>query len=76
MEESFAPKDTIDTRALAALAERSDVTGLTRLAGHGATLLATGVLLTTASGTGWLLPAMLAHGVTQLRDAAARADGG
>ncbi|MFO1059090.1 MAG: fatty acid desaturase [Dongiaceae bacterium] len=46
-----------------ALCRRSDRPGLIFLAGHLATLLATGLLIWATRGTGWILAAMFLHGV-------------
>ncbi len=63
MEEVFAPEDALDKPALKALVERSDARGLAHLAGHGALLIATGLWVGTAFGSGWLLPALVCHGI-------------
>lgn len=63
MDEVFAPEDALDKRALKTLAERSDARGLTRLAAHGALIVATGVWVGAAFGSGWLLPALVCHGI-------------
>lgn len=63
MDDSFAPDGAIDQAALKALSKPSDVSGLTQLAGHGAVLAATGWLVAQATGTLWLVPAWVAHGI-------------
>ena len=62
MDADFIPPD-LDRRPLAALAERSDRAGLSRLAGHAATLVATGALVVLTAGRPLLLvPALALHG--------------
>lgn len=63
MDERFAPDDVLDKAALKALSRRSDVSGLQQLAGHGVGLLATGLAVTWALGSVWLVPASIVHGV-------------
>lgn len=63
MDESFAPENTLDKAALKALSQRSDTAGLRQLAGHGAGLAATGLVVAGAQGSVWLLPALLVHGI-------------
>jgi fatty acid desaturase len=53
----------LDKRALKALARRSDLKGLLRLAQHATALGATGVLIWMARGTVYLPAAWLAHGL-------------
>ena len=50
-------------RALRALAARSDRRGLLQLASHAGALLASGLLVAKASGSLWLAPALLLHGI-------------
>lgn len=45
------------------LLRRSDAAGLSQLATHAGALAATGAALHLATGTGWLVPALLLHGV-------------
>ena len=62
MDAEFLPAG-IDRAALKPLAQRSDRAGLTRLAGHSATLAGTGALVLLAAGQPVLLvPAMALHG--------------
>ncbi len=63
MDEVFAPENAIDKAALKALSRRSDGRGLAQLGGHLAALGATGAAVTWASGTWWLAPALMIHGV-------------
>jgi fatty acid desaturase len=63
MEEVFDTSGAIDKPALKALSERSNRRGLTRLAGHLAALLGSGILLAGAWGSALLLPALALHGV-------------
>ncbi|MFQ5785162.1 MAG: fatty acid desaturase [Alphaproteobacteria bacterium] len=48
---------------LTAFHRRSDARGAVQLAGHFAALAASGFLVSRALGTGWLVPALLVHGV-------------
>jgi fatty acid desaturase len=52
----------IDRAHLAVLNARSDARGLLHLAGHGVTLVATGVIFSRAVGTFWVVPATLLYG--------------
>ena len=62
MDAEFLPAG-IDRATLKPLARRSDRAGLTRLAGHSATLAGTGALVLLAAGQPVLLvPAMALHG--------------
>ena len=63
MDEVFESSGAIDKPALKALSERSDRRGLMQLAVHLAAILASGVLLSEAWGSAWLLPALVLHGV-------------
>jgi len=63
MDEVFESSGAIDKPALKALSERSDRRGLAHLAGHLAAILASGLLLSAAWGSLWLLPALVLHGV-------------
>jgi fatty acid desaturase len=49
--------------ALVCLSARSDRKGLLQLAGHLGALAATGILVWSARGSLWLLPAMVGHGI-------------
>ena len=62
MDEVFCSHPRIDRAALQRLEARSDARGLLRLAGHGATLAATGWLLGLALGGWWMVPATALHG--------------
>jgi len=62
MDEAVYRYDRIGPDRLATLNARSDRRGLSRLAGHGATLLATGTLLSQAIGTWWVVPVTMLHG--------------
>jgi fatty acid desaturase len=55
--------DVAGPGALRALAARSDRRGLAQLAGHSGALLASGVLVAQTSGSLWLAPALLLHGI-------------
>lgn len=57
------PRKLVPADALKRLARRSDRPGLIFLAMHLSALAATGLLVHLASGTGWLWPAMLPHGI-------------
>jgi len=63
MDETFAPAGGIDKRALRALSRYSNAKGLGHLAGHGAALGTTAWWLALATGSGWVFPAMVAHGI-------------
>jgi len=63
MDETFAPDNAIDKAALKALSRRSNAAGLQQLAGHGAGLVATGMVIAWAQGSVWLIPALFTHGV-------------
>jgi fatty acid desaturase len=63
MDEVFAPEHAIDKAALKALSRRSDGRGLGQLGGHLAALGATGAAVAWTSGTWWLAPALIVHGV-------------
>jgi fatty acid desaturase len=52
----------IDRARLADLNRRADARGLRHLAGHGALLLATGLLVGNALGSWWIVPATVLHG--------------
>jgi len=52
-----------ERRALICLGARSDGKGLLQLAPHLGALAATGILVWSARGSFWLLPAMVAHGI-------------
>jgi fatty acid desaturase len=60
MDEVFSTR--IDRPLLAELNRKSDRRGLLRLAGHGASLLLTGYLLSRTLGGWWVAPAMILHG--------------
>ncbi|RMD65083.1 MAG: hypothetical protein D6826_00935, partial [Alphaproteobacteria bacterium] len=53
----------IEPGALKSLARRSNRHGLVQLAGHVATLSATGALIFFSIGSAWLVPALFAHGI-------------
>ncbi len=53
----------LDRETVLALSRPSDAKGVAQLAVHVAMIVATGTLVTLASGTWWLLPAMALHGV-------------
>lgn len=59
----YATAERQERDRLLALAARSDAKGLAQLACHLGAVVATGALVWSARGTGWLLPAMLLHGV-------------
>lgn len=62
--ESFVYRsDLLHPRRIEALSQRSDGRGLAQLALHAGMLAATGLLVFNATGTLWLLPAMVLHGV-------------
>ncbi|MFQ5773057.1 MAG: fatty acid desaturase [Kiloniellaceae bacterium] len=63
MDEEFAPEGALDKQALKDLSRRSDAKGLAQLAGHGAALAATGLLVAQTVGSVWLGPALVAHAV-------------
>jgi len=52
----------IDRARLATLNMRSDARGLMHLAGHGVTLLISGIVLSQAIGSWWAVPATMLHG--------------
>jgi fatty acid desaturase len=52
----------IDRAYLAVLNRRSDARGLMHLAGHGAALLISGMVLSRAIGSWWVVPATVLHG--------------
>lgn len=52
----------IDRARLAALNVRSDARGLLHLAGHGTALLVSGIILSRAIGSWWVVPATVLHG--------------
>lgn len=56
-------RDLVPKTELRRLARRRDAPGLAFLAGHLATLAATGGLVWLGLGTGWVWPAMFLHGV-------------
>jgi fatty acid desaturase len=60
---AHAPSDARDDGALRSLVARSDQRGLLQLTGHLGALATTGLLVAQTSGSLWLAPAMLAHGV-------------
>jgi fatty acid desaturase len=60
---AHAASDARDYRALRSLAARSDRRGLLQLTGHLGALATTGLLIAQTSGSLWLAPAMLAHGI-------------
>jgi fatty acid desaturase len=61
MDENFS--GAIDKAALKALSRPSDAKGLAQLAAHLWALGLSGALVVAASGTGWLAPAWLLHGL-------------
>ena len=63
MDEVFESTGVIDKLALKALSDRSDRRGLAHLAGHLAAILGSGLLLSDAWGSPWVLPALVLHGV-------------
>jgi fatty acid desaturase len=63
VDETVYAHRAIDRARLADLNRRSNARGLRHLAGHGALLLATGMLLGLAIGSWWLVPATVLHGV-------------
>ena len=62
MDEPVYSHRRVDRTQLSILSARSDGRGLTRTAGHGAVLLATGTLLGQAIGSWWVVPATVLHG--------------
>ena len=66
MDEAFAPDNAIDKTVLKALSRRSNAAGLRQLAGHGAGLVATGVVVAWTQGTVWLIPAAVVHGIVMV----------
>ena len=58
-----ASEDAGERRAVVRLGVRSDGKGLRQLASHLVALAATGILVWSARGSFWLLPAMVAQGV-------------
>lgn len=66
MRDADALKDSyggaVDGPRLRALMSRSDARGGTRLAAHGAILLASGTAISGTLGSWWLLPALAVHG--------------
>ncbi len=52
----------LDRTRLRALMTRSNARGGARLGGHGVLVIATGMVMSAALGSWWLLPAMTAHG--------------
>lgn len=63
MAEQTTRSEMIDGATLRRLSERSNKLGLMQLAGHLALLLATGLLVYQSRTTGWLVPAMILHGI-------------
>ncbi len=63
MEVAFAPAGAIDRASLRAISRRSDTRGLVQLIGHCGVLAATGLLVVAASGSLWIGPALIVHGV-------------
>ncbi|MBX6323060.1 MAG: fatty acid desaturase [Rhodospirillaceae bacterium] len=61
MDEVVFRHPKLDRARVRALSARSDAKGLRHLAGHGALIAATAILV-GAAGTPWLAPALLAHG--------------
>ena len=58
-------RQVLDISIVRALSQRSDVRGIARVAGHFATMAATGTLVAIALPSYlWLVPAMLLHGCT------------
>ena len=62
MDEVVYDSARVDRPRLIELNARSDVRGLLHLAGHGAALLASGIVLSHAIGSWWLVPATVVHG--------------
>ncbi|HVJ31817.1 MAG TPA: fatty acid desaturase [Terriglobia bacterium] len=63
MADKTTRSEIIDGATLRRLSERSDRLGLMQLASHLALLLATGLLVYHSRTTGWLVPAMILHGI-------------
>ncbi len=63
MDESFAPRDLIDSRTLRGLCAPADGAGFAQLGSHLAAIGCTGLLLRLSLGTPWVIPVFLAHGV-------------
>lgn len=63
MDDFIGRKDLVPPPHLKALSRRSDARGLTRLAGHLATILATGTALYVAWGSWWGVPVFVLHGL-------------
>lgn len=61
MDENFS--GTLDKAALKALSRPSDAKGLAQLAAHLGALSLSGALVVAASGTLWLVPAWIVHGL-------------
>ncbi len=62
--EDFTPRgDLVDSERLEKLLARSNLRGGLQLVVHLVLLIATGVVVSTAVGTPWLIPAMIPYGV-------------
>jgi fatty acid desaturase len=59
----YASRAAGEREALVRLSARSDAQGLMQLAAHLGALAATGILVWSARGSPWLLPAMMVHGI-------------
>jgi fatty acid desaturase len=62
MDETVYRHSRLDRERLALFNARSDVRGIIRLAGHGGALVGTGILLSLALGSPWVVPATLLYG--------------
>jgi len=63
MQEELRDQPGFDKRQLKDLSQRSDALGLRQLAAHLGLLLLTGILVLWTSGSLWVLPSMVVHGV-------------
>ena len=63
MDEDFGPLKGLEKADLKRLVARSDRKGAVRLAGHLCALCLTATLIWLARGSGWLLPALVLHGI-------------
>jgi fatty acid desaturase len=62
MEDILYQHSRIDRARLLELNQRSDSRALMQLAGHGAAILATGLVLSRSIGSWWVVPATVLHG--------------